>query len=436
MLKSFVKVIFWRLIRWIDGPQKLRQFGEPIFWLTGFRRSVNRRRPPANLAVIKLDRLGDVVLCSQLLAGLRRGWPNTRITLFVRQSLVDLARLCRDVDEVVGVPVDEGNMVFDPRSEEYYGWGQQLAKWLEFCHQGKFWKRRFGATLVPRWDTDYYGALPLAYLLGAPLRWGATEAAMADKVVANRDFDRLLTHVVKGRSVRHEVLLNKSFLQMLNIEPIAGEKLVSWVKESDQKKAADIMVASGVDFSRKAIVVCMGAGWPSKMWPVASYASLCKAAFDFETVQFLTFGTAAESNLGLQLGNMLGGVVINLEGKLPLGLLPAAVSLGSLYIGSDTGTKHLAAAAGLPVFEINCHPRAGKPYWAESPRRFGPWSVLSRVVQPEKATAPCETHCIAGESHCILGVSDKLAVDALRSFLEQPDLKRLVRSELNSTTVT
>jgi ADP-heptose:LPS heptosyltransferase len=56
--------------------------------------------------------------------------------------------------------------------------------------------------------------------------------------------------------------------------------------------------------------------------------------------------------------------VINLEGDIPLGLLPATVALGALYIGSDTGTMHLASAAGVPVFEVSCHPMDGDAYWA------------------------------------------------------------------------
>lgn len=385
----------------------------------GFRNPAGQSRTPANIAIFKLDRLGDLVLCSQLLAGLRRAWPESRITLFVRESLAELARLCPDVDEVIGVPVEEGSMVFHPSAGEYSSWKRQLMKWLVYCHRGKLWKRRFDIALVPRWDTDYYGAIPLAYLTGAPQRWGVNETATARKAIANRGFDHLLTHVVEGQSIRHEVVLNDSFLTALNIQPIDGKSLVSWVKESDRKKAAGIMAAAGVDFSKKTIVVCMGAGWASKMWPVESYAGLCRTVFDAEMVQLVTFGTIAEKDLGLQLRERLGSSVINLEGKLPLSLLPAAVSLGALYIGSDTGTKHLAAAAGLPVFEICGHPLDGEPYWPESPLRFGAWGVPQRVVQPEQAAAPCEKHCAAGEPHCILGVSIEKATAGLRSLLEE-----------------
>jgi heptosyltransferase-2 len=425
VLKSFAKFIALNLLRLVGNPKRLRRLGEPIFWLAGFRRPAGPSRTPANVAVIKLDRLGDVVLCSHLLAELRRAWPKSRITLFVRESLVDLARLCPDVDEVIGVPVDEGSMLFDPHSGEYRGWKQQLGHWLVFCHQRRLWKKCFDVALVPRWETDYYGAIPLAHLIGAPRRWGVTEAATSGKAVANRGFDQLLTNVITGRNVRHDFLLNETFLHALGIESTGSRNLIPWVMESDRKKAADIMEEAGVDSSKSSVVLCMGAGWQRKVWPVECYARLCSVMFDLGKVQFATFGTAAETKLGMELKKMLGSAVINLEGKLPLNLLPAAVSLGALYIGSDTGTMHLAVAAGLPVFEICCHPLNGDACWPESPLRFGPWGVPNRVVQPEKAAAPCGKYCAAEESHCILGVTVERSAIALRSLLEQTGMGNL-----------
>lgn len=418
-LKKIAKFIARNLLRWVDNPRKLHFFGEPLFRLAGFRKRMSRTETPVNVAVIKLDRMGDVMLCSRFLAGLRQSWPAARITFFVRESLVDLAHCCPDVDEVIGVPVDEGTMMFIPQNERYNVWNQQLVKWLKFCRHGSIWRKRFDAALVPRWDTDYYGAVPLAYLIGASQRWGVAEAVTPAKAVSNYGFDRLLTHVVEGKGAQHEALLNESFLQALGIQPVGDQTLKPWIVRADQAKAGEIMAAAGVVAFKKTLVVCMGAGLPSRMWPVERYARLFSAALNFEKVQLVTLGTLGEKNLGRCLKKTLGDAVVNLEGKLPLGLLPAAVSLGKLYIGSDTGTKHLAVAAGLPVFEINCHPLDGNPHLAESPVRFGPWAVPGRVIQPEHATAPCKESCVFREAHCILGISDERLEDALRSFLRE-----------------
>jgi len=404
--------------------------GEPIFWLMGSRRRAGQSGIPARVAIIKLDRLGDLMLSSALLAGLRRAWPTAQITLIVRESLVEVAGLCPDVDEVIGAPVNEGSMMFDPQLGTYRGWRQQLVHWLGFCYRRHLWARRFDAVIVPRWDSDYYGAVPLAYLTGALRRCGASETVTPGKAMANRDFDQLLTQVIAGENGRHEILLNEFFLQASGIKSSGQPELVSWVKESDREQAAGLMEGAGVVPSKVTIALCLGANSAGRrMWPVESYARLCRTVFNLDAVQLVTFGTAAEKGLGLQLKSLLGNSVIVLEGKCPLKLLPAAVSLAALYVGSDTGTMQVAVAAGLPVFEISCHPVSGDPFWGESPGRFGPWAVPNRIMQPEKALAPCGQFCAAEQPHCILGVPVDASADALRSLLKEIGLRRVCREQ-------
>jgi heptosyltransferase-2 len=279
--------------------------------------------------------------------------------------------------------------------------------------------------LVPRWESDRYGAVPLAYLTGAAGRWGTGELASETKSVDNREFDLLLTNIVPGKIDGHDFLLNNRFLYALGLQVPERPVLVSWSDGNSRKTAQDLMSAMDVTADKPLIVLCMGAGGPARMWPVERYAALCRRVFNLESIQLVAFGTAEEAQLGLQLKEMLGDVVINAEGKVPLKLLPAAVSLGSLYIGSDTGTKHLAAAAGLPVLEISVHPLNGDRLWSESPVRFGAWGVPSRIVQPQTATAPCREHCASGQPHCILGVSVEEAVMALHSLLDEMELSAL-----------
>src|SRR4051812_22302241 len=102
---SGLRFISRSLLRCANNPARLRRAGELFFWLTGYRRETKTKR--AKIAVVKLDRLGDLVLCSGMLATLRRARLQSHITLIVRESLAELAGLCPDVDEVIGVPVTE-----------------------------------------------------------------------------------------------------------------------------------------------------------------------------------------------------------------------------------------------------------------------------------------------------------------------------------------
>ena len=64
----------------------------------------------------------------------------------------------------------------------------------------------------------------------------------------------------------------------------------------------------------------------------------------------------------------------------------------------------MAAAVGVPVVELSCHPKSGSPYSANSPRRFRPWGEDHIVIQPEAFHGGCEEECIASQPHCILGI--------------------------------
>jgi heptosyltransferase-2 len=109
--------------------------------------------------------------------------------------------------------------------------------------------------------------------------------------------------------------------------------------------------------------------------------------------------------LGRELERQLGGTVINSVGRTTLREVCALLKHCQLYIGNDTGAMHLAAAAGVPVVEISCHPLNGSHFHANSPRRFGPWGVDFTVLQPEKAIEPCSDGCTAFQAHCIQTVT-------------------------------
>jgi heptosyltransferase-2 len=80
---------------------------------------------------------------------------------------------------------------------------------------------------------------------------------------------------------------------------------------------------------------------------------------------------------------------------------------------------HLAAAVGVPVVEISCHPQSGWLSHANSPARFAPWGVPNRIVQPARATPPCTDQCSAKEPHCICGVSVEDVQHAIITLLAQ-----------------
>ena len=92
--------------------------------------------------------------------------------------------------------------------------------------------------------------------------------------------------------------------------------------------------------------------------------------------------------LGNAIRKSLGGAAVDVTGRTTLRQTAALLKKCDLYVGNDTGSMHLAAAAGIPVVEISCFPMDGPVWHWNSPRRFAPWGVPHRILQP-KGNAPC-----------------------------------------------
>jgi heptosyltransferase-2 len=99
----------------------------------------------------------------------------------------------------------------------------------------------------------------------------------------------------------------------------------------------------------------------------------------------------------------------------------ALIARSALYIGMDTGPMHLAAACGVPVVEISCHPLSGRSEQANSPSRFGPYATRSRILRPARPLAPCVDSCVVLHgSHCISQVRATQVIDAALDLLNEP----------------
>jgi heptosyltransferase-2 len=330
-----------------------------------------------------------------------------------------LARICPDVDEVIGLPVDD--CMFPSERDE---WLRFISAWFAACWGKKIWRRRFDLAIVPRRDVDDNGAIACAYLSGARERIGFSERASRDKAIVNAGFDSLLTKIIPDNCEGHEI---SSLVRLRKALGKSGDfGLVPWVAPSARLTVDGLIKSAGLSSRHILIAVCMGAGAPSRRWSVQNYAALLNRLFAKSQVRLLTIGSASEAWLGTELRALLGPAVVNCEGKLPLETLPALMEKCSLYVGSDTGPMHLAAAASLPVFEISCHALIGDPVGKNSPIRFGPWAVPSRVAQPAKAKAPCSDGCKADSPHCILGIDVELAVVALEELIQECGLATIL----------
>jgi ADP-heptose:LPS heptosyltransferase len=108
-------------------------------------------------------------------------------------------------------------------------------------------------------------------------------------------------------------------------------------------------------FAKPLVCVHPAAGSEMRQWPVARFSELIEALVDREHVNVAVIGGPDDGELVRQVIRRTGKRhgVFNLAGKLALSELPALLSRAALFVGNDSGPKHMAAGLGIPTVGIH-----------------------------------------------------------------------------------
>ena len=389
------------------SPRIARAIGEPIFAGMGMRQgptalALSRAR---RVLVVRLDDIGDVVLTSPLLRELRRTLPAARVTMVVDPRTYDLVELCPYVDEVLRCDLRP------------LGSLQRHWRTLQLAYRS-LWRHGFDLAIVPRWDVDQYHAAFVAYLSGARWRAGYSEGVIDHRRRLDAGFDRLFTHVLQDKSVKHEVEHNLDVLRFLGGE-VHEERLETWTSHADEVFADSLLQFHGVGAGNLLVAFGPGATQPKRRWPLSCFAEVGAWLQSELRARMVIVGGQGEEPLGRELCRQLGDAAIDVVGRTSLRQTAALLRRCQLYVGNDSGPMHLAAASGAPVVEISSHPTGGSPAHPNSPLRFAPWDVAHVVLQPRPQADSCSDACVAEEAHCIRHVSVERVKQAVAAQVAQ-----------------
>lgn len=356
--------------------------------------------------IVRLDEIGDVVLTTPFLRELRRNLPDAWITLVVKPAVYNLVELCPYVNEVLTYDWRVGGRFPNLRLH----W---RALKLAFRN---LWKKKFDLAILPRWDADYYHATFLTYFSGASKRVGFSEKVIENKRRRNRDFDRLFTHVLNDNALKHEVNHNLDLIRFLG-GTLRNDALESWLSSEDEYFADNFLKSHGIQNDNLLIAFGPFSGSPKRMWPISNFNKLGVWLTKKYNTNIILIGGKDVKPLGVKLQCKFGKAVIDAVGKTTLRQTSALLKRCNLFIGNDAGPMHLAAAVGIPVIEVSCHPKRSSKQHPNSPVRFGPWGVSHYILQPERTQYPCSDACTATQAHCILGITVDQVKDVVKKYL-------------------
>jgi lipopolysaccharide heptosyltransferase II len=338
----------------------------------------NERTGPA-LLVAQTSFLGDVVLTTPLLAGLRRAVSPRRLAVLVRPEAAPLLTGHPDVDEV---------LVDDKRGRD-----RGLVGLVRTARRLR--RERFEVAVSPH--RSLRTALVLA---GAriPRRVGFRESRGA-----------LLYHerVPRDRR-RHDVERNLGLL-----EPFGGSASGPFALRLPVAPDAAARAAALLPSGHGPLVgVAPGSVWATKRWTLEGFAAAV-AALGAEGARCVVLGAPEDVPLAEAIRARSGGRAVVLAGRTDLATLVAVIDRLSLLIANDSAPMHIACARGVPVVAVFC---------ATTPALgYGPWGPRTAVVEADLACRPCGRHggrrCPRGTEDCMRLVSPAAVLAAARSVL-------------------
>ena len=321
------------------------------------------------VGVIRLDNIGDHVLGSGFLKGLRQNLTEASIIVFVTKKTAALYLACPYIDRCI---VLDSTVGVDAMPE--------LCEWVE----------KFDLLINPRFARDYYGAEAIVRKLAA-LR---TVSFKTESHEANQCYSETLeapqgVHVAEYANI----LLRHLFPEHKHCVP------ETWTHPLDQLEAQKKLRQRGWNENERLILLSAGASVPYRRWPEARVIGLFSQLVSSFRCQVMLVGAGAERHQYRRFSAWHHPKLINALGLLSLPQLAACCKLGALFIGTDSGPKHISAANALRVIEINHMPASFAPersaVWPTG-KNWAAYAVDQRQVHP--AGEFSEAQILSGDS--------------------------------------
>ncbi len=301
-----------------------------------------RRGPPADavrrILAVKLDHIGDFLTALPAIRSLRRRFPSARIDLLAPAATAELAR---------GEPSLADIHVFDffhARSGDgQKGIGetelQALATRLAPAH--------YDIAIDLRMQPETRAVLPYT---------GATFLAGYDADNRFPFLDVALAWEGDARLVLKRAHVSERLVQLVSATEDACRSEAA-PPDATPLAPADVPALAALPaafLTRPLVCIHPGVGNPVRQWPAANYAALIGLLAE-DGMHVVLIGGPDEAAIAEDVLRRVPvpGTAESLVGRVRLGDLAAVMRACKLFVGNNSGPKHLAASLGLPTIGIH-----------------------------------------------------------------------------------
>ncbi|HET6306520.1 MAG TPA: glycosyltransferase family 9 protein [Rhodopila sp.] len=339
-----------------DEPVQWVVAGAPLFAPEEIKR----------ILVVKLDHIGDFITALPAIRRLKALFPAARITVLAGPASRSLAALEPAIDEFIPFAFFHARSQLGERAlatEDYAELARQLRPYrfdlavdLRKHLSTRDVLKHAGARFLAGFD--YLGQFPY---LDIALDWDG-----------DRTLQRKRSHVVDD------------LMALVAAIGHAAETERGLVQPAPAALSLDgLPAAVRALFGKKVVAIHPGAGNVTKQWPEAHFVALIALLIERNDVNILLVGGADEVETANTLLAEVArpGVIASLAGQTSLADLPRLLKNCVLYIGNDSGPKHIAAAVGIPTIGIHSG--------VVDPVEWGPVGPQAVALRRNMTCSPC-----------------------------------------------
>ena len=332
---------------------------------------------------IKLSAIGDVVQTLPALEAIKNVYPAAEITWVVEEAAAGILE---------GHPLIDRLMVSHRKS-----WIAMMKQPGTFASGVRSVIRFITDLRTTRYDIaiDFQGLLKSGMLIGL---------ARADRKIGfdkTREFSYLfLNERLPAYDIEKHAL--ERYLDVARYLGARDPKLTCTLPIAQEIEALRSRLNAVNPERRRIVVVNPVARWKTKLWPERNFAELADSLVSERNCLVVFTGSPGDRVAVSRIMGLMKHKALNWAGETSLKELAALASLSDLFVTTDTGPMHLAAAAGAKVVAL---------FGPTAPWRTGPYGQLERVVRTGAVCSPCFSRTCDKGMICMegIGVKDVLA---------------------------
>ena len=323
-----------------------------------------RRKKGKRVLIVRLDKIGDVLLSTPVIKAVRDACPDGYIAVMVRRYAKEILDGNPYLNEVI---------VYEKSGRE-----RGLLRNLKFIRNLRRKKFDIALILHPTKRTHL-----LVSLSGIP-----------ETVGYNRKWGFLLTTKIphnKHHGLKHEIDYALDMLRYTGLDP-KDKALYMPVNSRSEHTIDELFRENGIGKNDLCVAVNPGASCASKRWGAEKFAKVAERMIDKYGAKIVVLAGESDKKFGDKVSALLKKNCVNLSGKTSVADVASVLRRVKLFISNDSGPVHISCAVGTPVIAI-----FGRSDRGLSPSRWGPTGKRDIVLHKDVGCEECLAHnCVKG----------------------------------------